>query len=96
MKALIIQGQGMKCEADKVLIRATINVWLIVMLCTASINIRQQIFLFFPQHFVTYYQYLKYQQLGSKTKFELQVNIYRYSSYINCESYVNYVWTVVK
>lgn len=60
MKALIIQGQGMKCEADKVLIRATINVGLIVMFCTASI-IRQQIFLFFPQHFVTYYQYLKYQ-----------------------------------
>lgn len=29
MKALIIQGQGKKCEADKVLIRATINVWLI-------------------------------------------------------------------
>lgn len=38
MKALIIQGQGKKCEADKVLIRATINVWLIVMLCTTGIK----------------------------------------------------------
>lgn len=47
MKAIIIQGQGKKCEADKVLIRATINVWLIVMFCTTGI-IRQQIFLFLP------------------------------------------------
>lgn len=29
-------------------------------------------------------------------KFGLQVNIYWYSSDINCESYVNFVWTVSK
>lgn len=63
MKALIIQGQGKKCEADKVLIRATINVWLIVINCHAlyywyykAANI------FVPSSALCHvkYQYLKY------------------------------------